>query len=135
MTIIAWKDSYATGIGACDQEHQVLVARINELYEAIRNQETGRRLPEIVDALTSYTSKHFQHEEQLMTDWRYPGLEEQMVEHAKLRARVAEFRWQLEDGDAQVAQKLLNFLREWLLHHIVEVDMRYAGFLAGKGLA
>ena len=134
MTVIAWKDCYATGISVCDQEHQILVARINELYEAIRNQEAGQKLPEIVDALVTYTAEHFQHEEQLMTDYRYPGLEEQLVEHAKLRARVAELRWQMEDGDTQVSMKLFNFLREWLLHHIVEIDMRYGGFLTEKGV-
>ncbi|MCF6178089.1 MAG: bacteriohemerythrin [Geopsychrobacter sp.] len=135
MAIISWKDCYATGIEQCDEEHRDLVIRINSLYEAIRNKDAVEKLPRIIDDLVKYTLAHFVHEEELMAQHEYPELNEHQQKHADLKTRVEEFKAQLETGDEQLPLKLFNFLRAWLLEHIVEVDQRYASFLKGKGVS
>ncbi len=133
MAIIIWKDCYATGISEFDAEHRNLVDRINHLYEAIRGKEGEQSLPKIIDDLIEYTEVHFAHEEQLMTEHKYPELEAHREKHAELRNKVDEFKQQLEKGDSQLPLLLFNFLRDWLLHHIVEVDGKYRDFFKEKG--
>lgn len=135
MAIISWKDCYATGIAQCDAEHQELVKRINALYEAIRSKETEQAVPETIEAIISYTIEHFDHEEELLKTQEYPDLEEHLKEHAELKEKVADFKQRLEAGEEQLHLKLFNFLREWLLHHIVETDIRYGEFLQSKGVS
>ena len=134
MAIISWKECYATGIERFDQEHQELVASVNRLYEAIRGKTTQDELPAIIEELTNYTLSHFAHEEELMAEYQYPNFEAHLQEHLALRDRIAEFQKGAEDPH-QMALQLFTFLREWLLHHIVEVDGLYGPFLREKGLS
>jgi len=135
MAIINWKDCYATGIKTFDDEHRELVTQINALFEAIRNKETDKVLPEILAKLTKYTLSHFAHEEEVMTTHAYPDLKAHQKKHEELKKKVAKFTTQLEKGDPKLPLALFNFLREWLLQHIVEVDMNYVEYLREKGVA
>ncbi len=73
MAVIGWKEVYATGIVALDNEHRGLIAEINRLYEAIRDKRSEKILAEILALLTVYTVEHFQHEERLMAAYHFPG--------------------------------------------------------------
>ncbi len=135
MSVIAWKDCYATGIGEFDAEHKDLVERVNSLYEAIRSKEAAERIKVIVPALKAYTLSHFAHEEQLLEEHQYPNLADHRKEHEDLKLKVGEFEDRLGEDDPQLPLQLFNFLREWLLHHIVEIDSQYGPFLRDRGVA
>jgi hemerythrin len=125
MTIIAWKAVYETGIVALDNEHKGLVAEVNRLYEAIRDKRGDQVLDEILVMLDRYTIEHFQHEEQLMEEYGFPGLEEHRQKHQELNQSVQEMKQRVTSGSQDLARELFRFLREWVLHHIVEVDKKY----------
>lgn len=76
MTVISWKKVYATGIIALDDEHRQLIDQINRLYEAIRDKQEETALNDSLKMLEYYTLTHFQHEENLMMEYGFPGLEE-----------------------------------------------------------
>ncbi len=84
MAVIAWKEIYETGIIALDNEHRALVAEVNRLYEAIRDKRGEEVLGDILTMLESYTVDHFQHEEKLMAEYHFPGLEEHQKVHQEL---------------------------------------------------
>ena len=132
MAVIGWKEIYATGIVALDNEHRGLIAEINRLYEAIRDKHGERIIGEILDSLTTYTVEHFAHEEKLMAEYHFSGLEEHREIHQALIVKVKEFRRRADAGEAGVAQDLLKFLRLWLLEHILEVDKQYGAFLESR---
>ncbi len=134
MAIIEWKDCYATGISEFDTEHQNLVTKINRLYEVIRSKEGDQSLSSIIDDLVDYAEVHFAHEEQLMADHNYPELADHREKHADLRKKVSAFKEQLDQNNPQLPLQLFNFLREWLLQHIVEVDGNYSSFFKDKGI-
>lgn len=133
MAVIGWKEVYETGIVALDNEHRGLIAEINRLYEAIRDKCSEKILAEILASLTAYTVEHFQHEETLMAEYHFSGLDEHRKIHQALIAKVDEFRQRSEAGEEGVAQELLKFLRLWLLEHIVEVDKQYGPYLESRG--
>ena len=60
----------------------------------------------------------------------YPGLAEHMVEHATFRARLAEL--QLKSISEDIAADTVQFLRDWLIHHIAVTDMAYVPYLTSK---
>jgi hemerythrin len=84
VAVIAWKEIYETGIIALDNEHRALVAEVNRLYEAIRDKRGEEVLGDILTMLESYTVDHFQHEEKLMAEYHFPGLEEHQKVHQEL---------------------------------------------------
>jgi len=133
MAVIGWKEIYETGIVALDNEHRSLIAEINRLYEAVRDKCSDRVLSEILSSLTAYTVEHFQHEEKLMAEYHFSGLDEHRKVHQALIAKVDEFRHRSDTGEDGVAQELLKFLRSWLLEHILEVDKQYGPYLESHG--
>lgn len=133
MAVIAWKEIYETGIVALDNEHKALVAEVNRLYEAIRDKRGEEVLEDILVMLESYTVDHFQHEEKLMTEYQYPGLEEHQRIHQELIDAVQELKRRVTSGTEELSREFLKFLRNWILEHILNVDKKYGAFLESRG--
>ena len=132
MAIIGWKPIYETGIVSLDNEHRALIAEINRLYEAIRDQRGDEVLGDILKMLEHYTQTHFQHEEKLMSQYGFPGLAEHRAKHRELERAVQDIKAQADLGKHALAQELLKFLRGWVLQHVVEVDKQYGAYLESR---
>lgn len=132
MAIIKWKPVYETGIVALDKEHQGLVEQINELFEAVRDKRGSEVYADVVVVLETYVVEHFAHEEKLMAEYQFPGLADHQQEHQNLVAAVQELRKDHAERDESAARELLNFLRTWLLEHIVKVDREYGPFIESR---
>jgi hemerythrin len=92
-------------------------------------------LAKILDRLVQYTTVHFAHEERLMSLHRYPDMAAHMAEHRALTKQVLDFQKNFESGKALVTVQVLNFLKNWLKHHIAESDQRYVPFFKERAIA
>ena len=133
MAVIAWKAIYETNIIALDNEHRELITEINRLYEALRDKRGEEVLGDVLCMLEKYTVDHFEHEERLMAEYGYSGLEEHKKIHRYLIHSVGELKEKASSGTEDLARQLLKFLRYWLLEHIVEVDKQYGDYLVARG--
>lgn len=133
MAVIVWKEIYETGIVALDNEHRKLVEGINQLYEAVRDKRSEEVLGDVLAMLELYTVDHFQHEEKLMAEYHYSGLEEHQKIHQDLIDSLQEMKAGATSGTEELARELLKFLRTWLLEHILNVDKEYGSFLESRG--
>lgn len=125
-----WKDSYALGVEKMDDEHKVLIEKINTLVEAI---ESNKDLAAPFKDLAEYTDYHFSEEEKYMMSISYPELSAHKKIHSRLLSQVAEYGEQVSGGKVDGAE-LTNFLNDWLLKHILGVDMKYAKFSRKENL-
>lgn len=132
MPVINWKKCYETKVVAIDTEHQELVAQINRLYAAIRQNNAQPMLLSLFDALVDYTRQHFSHEETMMAEYHYPQLPEHQDEHALLTEQVLDYRKQLAGGSTVSASEVMGFLRDWLLDHIVKCDIPYVHYIEAR---
>ena len=133
MAIIKWKQVYETGIVALDKEHQALVEQINALFEAVRAKRGAEVYADVVAMLETYVREHFAHEERLMQEYQFPGLAEHQQVHQNLVAAVQKLTVDHAVMDECAAHELLNFLRTWILEHIVKVDKKYGVFIESRG--
>lgn len=134
MPLIEWSDEYSVGLEIFDAEHKKLIAIINELYEAVTAGIDKLALQRISDKLVEYTLMHFKHEEMYFDDWAYPGAAAHIASHTKLRQQVFDYRKQILEMDSkELGLDMLDFLRDWLNHHIMVEDRKYGTFLTNKG--
>ena len=133
MAIIEWKSIYETGIVALDNEHRGLLDGINRLYEAVREKRGTEVTADIITMLEKYTHDHFKHEEKLMTEYQFPDIEEHKKIHKELFESVQNIKTQTDTDPEELAKELLQFLRKWLMDHIVRVDKGYGEFLESRG--
>ena len=123
-----WKVSYETGIEQIDEQHKMLVKYINELYDAALKSETSDITKTILKKLNDYVETHFRDEEKLMSVAKYEKLEEHKAEHTAFENKIKEYNEDISKG-FPVTFQLLNFLREWLLDHILVTDKQYVPFV------
>lgn len=126
-----WKDQYSLGISAMDDEHKVLIDKINDLAEGIDKGVKQPELKRLFTDLSNYVVEHFSDEERFLEGINYPELDQHKAIHRKLIARVGEFDHDLQNGRLDSAA-LVAFLNDWLIQHILGVDMRYSRFHAAE---
>lgn len=126
--IFAFTDKYRTGIELIDAEHAELfriIRNVNELVQAELLHDKYDEILNILSELKDYTEKHFADEEAYMESINYKRIFTQKVQHQafidKLDSVDLESIDAGENQDGAIAD-LLEFLTDWLIHHILEVD-------------
>jgi len=132
MPFMEWNDKLLTGVKECDEQHKKLVNLINELYEAMKQGKGKEIIDKILNELASYADYHFSTEEKLMTKYGYPELSIHKKEHESFKKKVKEFVERKAKGEVTLSVEIMNFLKDWLFHHIMETDKKYGPFLSQK---
>lgn len=130
---IEWKKRFETGVEQFDNEHKKLVEIINKLNKAMLNGQGKETLEGILDELTNYTVTHFKHEEDLMDKFDYPTTDDHKRKHAALVQNVVKTREDISKGKITVTSDLLDFLKAWLVEHILKTDRDYGHFFNKRG--
>jgi hemerythrin len=133
--MIEWKPQYSVGVVSIDAQHQTLFAISQELYTAMSAGKGRTVLARILGRLAQYTAMHFAHEERLMKQHNFPGFEAHCAEHRKLTRQVLDFQQEFEAGRTALSVQLLQFLMNWLVHHIQESDLKYAPHMKSRAVA
>ena len=131
MALIKWRESYCTGVEQFDMEHNKIVELVNAMYGAIRDKAPQEDVEKLLAEVITYTEYHFENEEKMMEDSGFDGLEEHRQEHQRLKEETKAFGKLLEEDFVTGTRELYRFLREWLMDHILECDMKYSGKLNG----
>ena len=131
MAKIEWNDSLSIGIDLIDEQHKMLIQRLNDLSKAVEMKQGETEIMKTLEFMIDYTDFHFSAEEKHMTEQEYPGLDYQQKQHKEfkdtLRQIVEDFE---EEGPTRSLVTSINtFLFNWLVNHIKEVDLKFGGFL------
>ncbi len=134
MPVIEWDDRYSVEIQEIDEQHKHLIGLINELYEALAKREERERIGKVLDDLVEYTKIHFAIEEALMRIFDYGDYDTHKAIHNRIVTQVVEFQLRFHKGDKHVGLELLQFLKDWLLDHIMERDKAYSEHFMRNGM-
>jgi hemerythrin len=135
MALITWtQDAFGTNVGVADDQHQVLFSMLNGLHDAVAggNRNTvGVKLDELI----GYVVMHFKTEEDLMRKHGYPDFTAHKAEHDKLVATCADVQKKFHSGELDITADTTEFVKDWLVSHIPNVDKHYGPFFSSKGVA
>jgi hemerythrin-like metal-binding protein len=120
----SWHSEYEIGIPGIDRQHRGLFDAAAELRQAMQTGRGSDRTGKLLEELFQYTINHFRTEEALMAAFDYPELHAHRQLHGQLRARLEQFQRRYSGGNPAIAVEFLDFLHDWLLHHIGGVDQR-----------
>ena len=131
-----WAEKYSVGIPEIDQQHQTLFKMLNNLFiESKRGeQHANTALKTTVKGLVDYVKFHFNTEEELLTKYKYPDekFQLQKKEHKEFIVNILNTVKDFEDGKKYIPSKTIEYLKEWVLHHIAIVDKDFSNFLQEK---
>jgi len=132
MPLISWDDKFSVGYGLIDEQHRKLFELTNSLHDAIMVRAAASALGRSLKELLDYTVYHFSAEEDLMQRNGYPQYAEHKALHDALTGQAIDFKTQMEEGKAVSSLAFMQFLRDWLTRHIMEVDTALGGFLKNR---
>lgn len=134
MAFLEWSAELELGFEEIDRQHHWLVDAINALHDELQEGDPDpKRLDLLIGGLAIYARNHFAAEERLFKRHQYPQEEAHQQEHAAFAATVRAWKQRHDAGEA-LGQEVLDFLKGWLLHHILQSDRAYAPFLKSHGV-
>lgn len=130
MDWIAWDETLETGHAGLDAEHKALAQLFNRLRDAVAGGEGKAACATVLDGIIDQTKAHFELEQRLMKQQRYPRAEQHAAEHAMLLRQALDYREKFDLNDAAARSTLSKFPEVWLAYHILFSDKDLAAFLA-----
>lgn len=120
------KDEYYIGVEAIDMQHKELFHIANEAYLLIRDTFVSDKFDDIVGIivrLKEYAIEHFKDEEAYMLKVGYKRLLSHKTEHEDFLEKVNNINFEnMDHNQLEALVDILEFLNDWLVHHILEKD-------------
>lgn len=134
MTFMLWNSDIAVGLSDVDEQHSWLVDRINQLHGELSSPSPQpQAVAEVLEGLMDYTMNHFIMEEELLERHAYPDTAAHKAQHNTFTRTIMDALTAYEDGK-NVSHDVLEFLKHWLVHHIMRTDKVYVPFLKAHGV-
>lgn len=134
--LLRWHDGLSVGEPLIDEEHQVWMGLLNALHDAIERRAGDEALASTLTAAINYTAYHFKHEEALFLQSDYPDKEKHQKQHRKIEGDLANLHTKLHEGKKEgLSVEFMLLLKEWLVHHIQDVDKKYVPYLVRARVA
>ena len=129
MARIEWNATLTLDHPKIDEQHKALIEAFNHLAEAIASGRGRQEGSKTLLFLTNYTVQHFQMEEDLMEQVRYPDAARHRKLHHDLVVKLSGLMKNYVSGAENLSGSTLDFLEGWLVEHIQGEDCRLAEFL------
>lgn len=134
---LIWDENrHSIGILSLDNQHKQLVRQVNLLANLIDTQTASDdELHELMSELLILAKQHFDHEEQIMSEYGYPGIDGHITEHRGLLKRLETMKSVLRTAEPHKVELVLAFITDWAELHLLQGEKELGAFLASKGLS
>lgn len=133
MPLIEWTDDMSVGIGEFDSHHKRLIQLLNKMHETHAVGDDQSVIGDVLTELLNYTLYHFFAEEEALLQSGYPDYEQHRHEHLVLTEKTLDFIQLVHSNKTVIGQEVIDFLKDWLKHHILGTDKKYTSALQAKG--
>lgn len=127
MAAITWNPkTMATGMSVVDAQHQEWLRRYNKFDEAINQGKGLEAIKSTLDFFIAYTDFHFKFEEEVMDKKHCVAAPTNHADHEYMRQMLSEFAKNQDHSVNEIIDLRLR-MKEWLLKHILTVDIQLRG--------
>jgi len=128
-----WKEEYAIGIEAIDDQHQgwfKLGKKLEDLADNHQYEENFEKIIFAINDLLTYTSDHFKKEEAYMKSINYPDRTAHMTDHQKMVDYIASIDiGAIDETQHKTIGALVDFISGWIINHILIVDQKIVDYI------
>jgi hemerythrin len=131
--IISFDEGLKVGIIVIDNQHEGLIVLLNELIKGRKLNKNLEFLLPTLDSLAQYASYHFKTEEKLIHVCQYPNSKRHIQRHEEFVETIRKVRHSTDLNNPIIIDKIIEFLRKWVLHHIKVEDKVFAQYYLENG--
>jgi hemerythrin-like metal-binding protein len=131
---LVWDDKYSVGVLVIDNQHKEMFKTINELIETLEGMPTKEQVDKIIESLVAYKKFHFATEEKYFDEFGYQGSEDHKNKHNEFSVKLEQLTVESGGDSVELAFKLVDFLEDWLIDHLMVTDQKYVECFKEHGL-
>ena len=113
-----------------DDQHKHFINLLNNLGDEIQRNNGAEMVQKAIGRLFNYAMFHFRAEEEILSTFGYPDIEQQRQEHGYFVRHVKEMEASHQGGNLVHMGSVVSFMRDWFLNHIMVEDKKYAAFIS-----
>jgi len=132
--LIEWKNEYSVGVKEIDEQHKIIIKLINELHSVITGEKDKKELEHILEQLANYGSYHLANEEKYFDKFNYAEADEHKAIHQQYRNTILTFQEKFKVNKIKTIFEAIDFLEDWWIGHINNIDKRYTKTFNDNGL-
>jgi len=134
---IVWRAKMTVGNAEIDDDHRYLISLINAIEAAVNCGIEKKVLSTHIAELLAYTEAHFKREEEIQAEIQFPDKESHKQEHNNLINKLHAIQTSLESPPDETSyrsliQGLFDVLKDWLINHILNDDLKMKSYFAPK---
>ncbi len=134
FSILEWREEMSVGIPALDNDHKAIIRLINEIG-LVQKQFDSITVDLVLDELFNYTIRHFNREEFVLQEIKFPNIQSHARQHADFGDKVSDLRRRyLQRSDINAANELMMVMSDWIEKHIMVEDRKYYDWCTEAGL-
>jgi len=130
---VQWREAMSVGDPVIDADHKHLVDMINEFESAVAGAINHKQIAHVLLGLVDYTGAHFKREEEIQVEVRYPYYDSHRHSHRDVLKKLTSIVQVYIQAKGLERDRLIRdlgaFLREWLVDHIIQSDLRMKPFI------
>jgi len=134
MGTFACKPEYSVSVSILDTQHKRLFTLAQALQDAMSAERDRDVLTRCLGELIDYAKIHTLEEESLLINYDYADLVQHRFEHLQLVNNISDFQQQFTSGKGSLTAEFLDIIKNSMINHILQIDMRYADFFNKLGV-
>ncbi|MCX8172843.1 MAG: bacteriohemerythrin [Archaeoglobaceae archaeon] len=128
-----WNENFNVGVEEIDEQHKKLVEMLSNLLSEMKRGQGKILISKTIEEMMNYAKVHFATEEKYMALYKYPNFAYHKKEHEKFIESAKNFYENYMKGNL-TAVELMNFLKNWLVEHILGSDKNLGKFVSEVNL-
>lgn len=130
---IVWDEHARVGHTQIDEQHRELFDKANHFIREIGSEKQGMNVDDLTSFLRSYVVEHFDTEERIMREHKYPLYELQKQQHERFKKDFGflekELRSNLAKQRTFMLFKAQLLVIDWLVNHTIKLDKHLGKYL------
>jgi len=134
-SVVSWRTRYSMNIEMVDNQHKEIFFIINNYIDSILKGFGNLKTKYILDELIQACREHFEYEEELMNRNEYPALYSHKHTHKYFITELMEIRTSIDSKSGPVSVSTGDFIRKWIVNHILTSDKAYSTYMRLRQVA
>ena len=127
---LTFTSSLSVNYEPMDNQHKKWIDLLNQIYYVFINNGTSDEIKSVIKDLVEYTVWHFNFENKMMEKYNYDDYANHKGQHEDILDEVKKINIKLEKGEEVLVVNILEFLKKWLIAHILKTDILLGNYLA-----
>ena len=126
--VFSWREEYSVNIKEIDDDHIELLKVAESLYQLIGSNDQKEFLNRL-KKLVLLAQQHFHVEEDMMEKNKFPESNIHKKKHKRIMKEALDVIKKIQNDQYDIDDDFVNFLKDWIINHILTEDRKYGEFL------